>query len=273
VAASVDQRGGVDVARRARSSADGAGRSNRIGPCANPPRLRSRCHGRSGPARDGRIARTLLISSIVASAWLMSVAVTGGRHPWIGWLALFPLFVALRIERPALAMGAGGLWGAVLWLCLMGRGAEGAGGPASPVLLVLAPALYASAGSWLTRRVGFSPFVLGVGWIGVELALRPLGLHHGLLASTQGEGWLFQIVGHVFGYLLVSFGVAFFTAWVVAVVLGLAGSLAARRPIPGGGAGLVECPGERLGSLGHQFAHCLQPRAPPMAGASRRLSS
>ena len=220
-------------------------------------------NGRAG-ARRSPLVGVLLVVSVVASAYLMAVAVSVGHHPWVGWLGLFPLFVAVRVERPVFAMGAGGLWGTALWLFLAGLGAEGAGGLAALILLALAPAAYGFAGSWLTRRVGFSPFVLGVGWVGVELALHPLGFRYGILASTQGEGWLLQVFGHVFGYLLVSFGVAFCTAWLVAVVLQLATSLVAERPVPAGGACCVIRLRDCLAYLCKQIEHSLQPRAPPV---------
>ena len=204
----------------------------------------------------------LLVVSLVASAYLMAVAVSVGHHPWIGWLGLFPLFVAVRVERPVFAMLAGGLWGTALWLSLAGLGGEGAGGLAL-ALLALTPAVYGFAGSWLTRRVGFSPFVLGVGWIGVELALQPLGFRYGILASTQGDCWFLQVVGDLFGYLLVSFAAALFTAWLVAFVLHLATALVAERPIPACCACCVTRLRERLVNLCERIAHSLRPRAPP----------
>jgi hypothetical protein len=57
----------------------------------------------------------------------------------------------------------------------------------------------------LTRQKGFSPLLLGLGWIAVELALQPLGLRYGLLAATQGSGLVVRTMGYLAGYVMVAF--------------------------------------------------------------------
>jgi len=79
-------------------------------------------------------------------------------------------------------------------------------------LLTLIPALYTSLGAALTRWIGFSPLVLGVGWMAVELAFEPLGLHEGLLGSTRGDWTLIDWIARAFGYILVAFLVAYVNA-------------------------------------------------------------
>ena len=68
------------------------------------------------------------------------------------------------------------------------------------------------------RWIGFSPFVLGVSWMGVELAFEPLGLHTGLLIGTQGDGTLIHWLGGALGYVLVAFVVALVSAALVSAL-------------------------------------------------------
>lgn len=167
----------------------------------------------------GRTVRWLepliLGGSLIVAAYLTSVAVSLPRYSWIGWVTLFPLLVAIRVQRPTAALVSGTVWGVALYAFLGTRGIGAAGGIESLALLTLAPAIYTYLGAWLTRRIGFSPLVLGVGWMFVELALAPLGLQHGLLAGTQDGGWLLQVLGHVLGYVLVAFLIAYLSALLV----------------------------------------------------------
>jgi uncharacterized membrane protein len=77
--------------------------------------------------------------------------------------------------------------------------------------------VYALAGAWATRRVGFSPLVLGAGWILVEFALRPLALRYGLLAPSLDTLWV-GIIGRIFGYVMMAFFVAYASAWLLAII-------------------------------------------------------
>jgi hypothetical protein len=99
--------------------------------------------------------------------------------------------------------------------------------------------------------------------MGVELALRPLGLHHGLLAATQGDSTLVAWLGGALGYVLVAFVVA----------LGNAVLLLLLSRVPVGVASPGYLPGSTIGGtrLVPQTFSCFplfaipvsQPRAPP----------
>ena len=135
------------------------------------------------------VTATALAVSLIASAYLMAVAIRSPQHPWAGYFTLFPLFVTIRVCRPVGALLWGAVWGLSLWA--FSAFAPGSGVPDNLSVIILLPAIpaiYACLGSKLTRWIGFSPFVLGVGWMGVELAFRPLGLQHGLLGGVQGGG-------------------------------------------------------------------------------------
>ena len=150
---------------------------------------------------------------LVASAYLMALSLRLHDARWLGWITLLPLFLSIRILRPLEALLAGGFWGLLL-ASFSSQGADPTLVPGlkSFVLLTLVPAVYAAIGSRVTRRVGFHPLLLGLGWVGVELALQPLTVRNGLLAATQGDGLVIRAIGHLGGYLCVAFLVAYVNA-------------------------------------------------------------
>ena len=147
----------------------------------------------------------------------MALVIGSGQHPVIGLLGLLPLIHVCQVSTPERALVAGGVWGAALYVfsALFGQSLVERG-VGSIVLLTLVPATDACFGAWVTRRVGFKPFVLALGWLLVELALRPVVLGQGLLAGTQSHTLLVSI-GSVLGYGWVAFAVVFLMAWTLRV--------------------------------------------------------
>ena len=168
------------------------------------------------------VKTTLLVVLLVVSAYLMALAKGFGSSACIGWFSLIPLFLVIRLGRPAGAIFAGALWGVCLYAFSVGH-AHASVAPSIRLLLLLPtiPAIYAYLGACLTRWIGFNPFVLGVFWMGVELALEPAGLRTGLLAGTQGDGALIQWVGGALGYVLVAFLVALVNASLASILSGV----------------------------------------------------
>ena len=157
--------------------------------------------------------------ALAGSAYLMALAIESPQYVWLGWVTLLPLFYAIRVLSPARAMISGAFWGACLFLASVAFArTEIAPSLASLTLLALIPGAYCYFGAALTRRIGFSPYLLALGWIGVEIALRPLGLHCGLLAGTQGDGMVVRVVGSFAGYVLVAFLVAYFNAALLSAI-------------------------------------------------------
>lgn len=159
-----------------------------------------------------------LAGALVFSALLTSAVLRSQSHAPVAWVGLVPLFQAIRCFGPVRASLAGGVWGACLYLFSSG----GAGAVIQPAVSSLAfltvlPAIYAGAFSWLTRRIGLSPFVLAVGWVLLELALRPLGLPLGLVATTQDAGFVHWL-GGLLGYVFVAFVVIYINASLLALV-------------------------------------------------------
>jgi len=159
-----------------------------------------------------------LLVALVFSALLTSAVLRSGNHAWIAWVSLLPLFQAIRRFDCLQASLAGGLWGACLYLfSSSGGGAVIQPAVSSLALLSALPAVYVGASSWLTRRIGLSPFVLAVGWMLLELALRPLGLPLGLVATTQ-DASLVHWLGGLLGYVFVAFIVIYINASLLAIV-------------------------------------------------------
>jgi len=200
----------------------------------------------------------------VLSAFLMAVAIAVPRFFWLGWVTLIPLLFAVRALTPIGAASFGAVWGSALF----GFGAFVVPTPiastfGSWALLTGIPALYALAGSRVTRRVGFSPLLLALGWVGVELSLHPLGLRHGLMAATQADGLLFRLVGSYAGYVLIAFLVVYLNAWLLTAL--------AAVPLPTAGHRLVRTTRDRavrlsLAEIPNYWFLLLspsKPRAPP----------
>jgi len=140
----------------------------------------------------------------------------------------------------------------------------------SLLLLGLIPAVYAYLCARVIGGMGFCALLLGFGWIGVELALRPLGLHHGLLAGTQGGGALVGWVGNLFGYVFIAFIIAFANGLllsVAGVVFWRVSRTFAAVVGSGDGGEWIRVPSRRLVSA---LVHSLsRPRAPPGRGLNQ----
>jgi apolipoprotein N-acyltransferase len=175
-----------------------------------------------------RMARSLLlIIGLICSGGLLAGADSSHALSGAAWIGLLPLFITIRYASPRIALFYGALWGLCLYLFSV---ATGDGAVSATVrsmgFLAAVPAIYAYLGARLTRRVGYAPLVLAVGWIIVELALEPLALRQGLLAGTQVDGGVVRLVGGILGYVFVAFLIAFVNAQILSLVDGLRVSLA-----------------------------------------------
>ncbi|MDO8631472.1 MAG: hypothetical protein Q7R41_13375, partial [Phycisphaerales bacterium] len=144
-----------------------------------------------------RKSSALLLFSLVGSALLIGIAAKTGRYPYVACVGLVPLFVVIRVCRPLAAL----LWGAAWGLSLFAVSVAGLGPPIPPtvgslLLLAGAPAVYAWLGARLTRWIGFSPFVIAVGWMGVGLALSPLGFNAGIAGASPNDAGMLHWVAH-----------------------------------------------------------------------------
>ena len=206
-----------------------------------------------------------MILSLIGSAYFMSLAISSSDHHWFGWITLLPLLLIIRVLLPVYAMGCGALWGASLFafsICSVDSPITVS--PLSLLFLTLIPAIYTSIGARITRRIGFSPLLLGIGWIGVELALYPLGLHRGLLAATQGDGIVVHYIGQCTGYVLVAFLVAYVNALLLSLLTCVHECLCNARQVLGSGTRTksffsLELPYDLI----YQIS-LAQPRAPPV---------
>ena len=220
-----------------------------------------------GVSRRSRraIHAAVLIVLLILGAWMMATAVGLTAHAWLGWVALLPLFFVIRLWRPLTAMMGGAIWGVSLFAFSLSQPTQLITPTIQSALLLCAtPALYAFIGAWLTRWIGFNPFVLGFTWMGVELALGPVGLRGGLLGAAPANTTAIQWIGGALGYVLVAFLVAFVNAALVSALSTL------RLTIPGQRYIARSRDGEK--HLLPQTSFCLpisavgpvQPRAPPI---------
>lgn len=168
----------------------------------------------------GMLKMAALMVLLVIGAYLTAVAAWSGRQPWLGWLSLVPLFLVIRTWRPASALLAGAIWGFAVYAFSAGRpDAVVPAVPASLALLVAIPAVYASAATWLTRRIGFNPFVLGVAWMLAEFALDSFaGLQSRQLGEASHVTPLLHWIGSALGYVFVAFVIALASASVVSAI-------------------------------------------------------
>jgi apolipoprotein N-acyltransferase len=206
-----------------------------------------------------------LILSLVTSAFLMGLGLRSPEHLWLAWVALLPLFAAIRTLRPGRAMLCGALWGCCLYIFT--AAAVGTGlreGVLSLALLTAIPAAYAFLGAALTRWIGFNPLVLGVAWMGVELTFEPLGLRHGLLAGTQGDGALIHWIGSALGYVLVAFVVALGNGVLLLLLSRVPVGVASPRCLPGSSASGTRLVPQTFSCFPLFAIPASQPRAPPV---------
>ncbi len=164
-----------------------------------------------------KVAGLLLL--LLASAYIVALDTASHEQVRFSWLALFPLFIVIYAYQPCKAGVCGAGWGVSLSMFLVvapGRLVELSMG--SMALCIVIPSVYACLGAYLTRRIGFSPFVLSVGWMGVEFALEPLGVNRSLVASASGGTTLLHWVTNAFGYVLLGFFVAVVNAALIAVL-------------------------------------------------------
>lgn len=149
-----------------------------------------------------------------AGGLMLSGAALAAALEWrtagaLAWVALLPFFLAIRLLRPADAALGGAWWGlTVLVCCGAGESTRIPADPQAIALMTALPAAYAGVGALLTRRVGFSPLLLALGWALLELALQPLGMRLGLLGNIQDDSpylhWIASVLGSAFVAFLVA---------------------------------------------------------------------
>lgn len=162
---------------------------------------------------ETRTVYATLALATAASAFLTAYSRSSSWLSSLAWVSLLPMLASIRFLPPSRAAVNGAWWGA----CLFGFFTCGFGARLEPswwafLLLVLVPAAYSAAGAWITRRAGFSPLTLGVGWAFAELLLAPTGVTEGLLGGALGDGLVMSAIGHALGYVLVAFVVAYVNA-------------------------------------------------------------
>ncbi len=161
----------------------------------------------------------LLLLSLVGSALLIGLSARTGRYPYVACVGLVPLFVAIRICRPLGAFLSGALWGLSLWtVSFAGLGPAITLSTTPFFVMIVSPALYAWLGALMTRWIGFSPLILGVGWIPFELAFARVGFAHGLIFAAATANDTVINLAHILGSAVVTFAAALCNLTLVSVI-------------------------------------------------------
>lgn len=164
------------------------------------------------------VKAAVAVLSLVISAAALSAALRLPGAGWLAWFALLPLFLLIRICSPFRACMGGALWGVSLFV-FWGRGLSGMEHSLLGLaLLAAAPAAYAGLGALMTRAIGFSPLLLAIGWVFVELAVDPLSPRPGLLSITQRGSPHLHWISTILGSAFVAFLVAAVNAALLAVI-------------------------------------------------------
>ena len=179
-----------------------------------------------------RIIRAFPMGALLlGGAYCVALASVFPSHRWLAWIGLIPLFITVRLMTPFRAALWGAVWGTGLYLFfnqLTGQAMSHAILPA--VALAAIAAAYTGLGTVFTRRYGFSPLALALGWIAIELVTHPLGLTRCLVPGVAGDGPLTRLITDIFGYAFVGFIVAYINAVLLSVAWGLyAGCHSTRR--------------------------------------------
>lgn len=161
-----------------------------------------------------------LVITFLFSALVIGLTPEGQRYTWLVWVGLLPVLHSFRVFSPPKALIIGALFGS--YICLMSLLSPCGRAVVPPTLfsftiLTSLLGIYAYFGALVTAWIGFSSFILAVGWIVVELVLYVVGLGHGLLGG-DGKTELAQIFGNALG----SAYLAFFVVFAGAVLVSLA---------------------------------------------------
>ncbi len=223
----------------------------------------SRSNGRDGSAATW-VKAIGLGTTLALSAYLMAVAIQSPTVWWLGWVTLLPLMLAIRVLRPTDALLAGSFWGICFYaVSLTADGALFAPASSRALLLWTVPGIYAFLGAAVTRRIGFSPLLIGLGWVGVEFALCPLAMENGLLAGTLGVGAGVRLAGNLVGYVLVAFLVAFVAASLLSVLTEVCVGVVPLRPVRSSSEAQTRLHALEASFDLRHFIHPSRPRGPP----------
>jgi apolipoprotein N-acyltransferase len=160
----------------------------------------------------------LLFLLVLIGSFLTTVSIAADEYAWAVWIGLFPLLIAIRLFPPLWAMLSGGAWG--LGIFVFSHFVPGADSHipftfSSAALLSAIPAIYACTGGFISGLIGFRPLILALGWIGVEIGLKPFGIHDGLFVMTNGTQALILIIGGILGYSFIGFLIVFAGAFLL----------------------------------------------------------
>ncbi len=222
-------------------------------------------YGRNKSESRGRLLKASCLGlGLLISAGLSVASCQTAAAPYLAWVVLIPLLLATRVLTPSRAFVAGSFWGTCLFL-LSALSSGALFEPTLGALLRLAtiPAAFAWLGSLVTRRSGFSPLMLGLGWVVVELLLQPLGMKNGLLTGMLGHGLVVRTLGYLAGSLVVAFLVVYVSASILEMLTAAMAVPGGSRRTPRVGGVVSKHSPIEIPAFSFQFLQPARARAPP----------
>lgn len=214
-------------------------------------RLRTACSAR----------HLALVLGVTLSAFATAYAASNARAAWLGFFAMIPLFAVVRILRPLPAAAFGALWGACFVVELGWTGVALKFYAASG--LIGLSATFAGLGALLSMWIGFTPFVLGVGWMLTQAAMSNLAPKVPLLHSRIGDSTWLEMVGGSLGYGAIAFLVGYVNAVLVAAVATLRLQCPRRSTVATSTNSIVDLSPQIVGCFTPFALQPSHPRAPP----------
>ncbi len=161
-------------------------------------------------------ATAIKVVALALSAMVTAFAVSALEHPLVGIVGFLPLIFICQTETPLRAFLLGSVWGGSLCVSNLTLGsALVVHDLGTLLLLAVLPACYAALGACVTRRIGFSPFILALGWILVECCVG--SRISGSLISQTDSGML-AVVGRHLGSAWSAFVVVYLGSWCLLLV-------------------------------------------------------
>ena len=156
--------------------------------------------------------------SLIISPLFTAGVYTCSSQPWLAWLGVIPLFLAIKkfpLVKAALFAAA---WG--LSLVFFAASLSPQFDPSNVVNLVCAlliPTVYVILSKLFVSRFGYSPLALALGCVATEVLLEVITLGGFAHSVDQGHGLLFRLVANFLGTGFVAFIVTYINALLISV--------------------------------------------------------
>jgi len=173
---------------------------------------------RPRPILNRVVEGQMLATALGLSALLTAVAITYPDCHWLAWFSLMPLFVAIRRLSSGWATWCGALWGGGIYLFASILPGGAIPNPdINAIALVAIPAAYAGLMALYSRRFGYSPLALALGWITISLCSASIEIGHAFDSLDYGHEPVIRLITSFLGSAFVAFVIAYTNALLLSV--------------------------------------------------------